>query len=264
MLRGTRHLGLAAWLGTLAAGAAAHDTWFAPLPAARAGELRLALGTGNRWPALETSVSGAPPQAPACRGASGATRPLKPVADRPDALVLAANLAAPATCWAELPAHEITLPPDKVALYLDEIRAPQAVRAAWQAQQARGQPWHERYTKHARIEHGAGVPGTTPLGLELVPAGPLPAAGGELAFVLQRGGQPVPAQAVELVSGTTGLGFWLQTNAQGQARVRVPLPGAWLLRGTLLEPDPARAGGWQSHFFTLAFNVAASGPRLDP
>ena len=39
-----------------------------------------------------------------------------------------------------------------VQIYLDEIKAPPAVRERWATLRARGVPWQETYVKHARIE----------------------------------------------------------------------------------------------------------------
>ena len=55
----------AALLG--AGAAAAHDTWFEPLPAARPGEVLLKLGTGNRFPRHEFTVGEASLREQGCR-----------------------------------------------------------------------------------------------------------------------------------------------------------------------------------------------------
>ena len=265
-----QRLVLAVLLGALAGAAAAHDTWFALRPAARTGEATLALGTGQRFPVHETGMPAEALRAAGCRDAAGVARPLRPGAAQPQALPLTAALGgAGGSCWAQLQPLDIALDAAKVAVYLDEIRAPQAVREAWRAQQARGLRWQERYTKHARIELGAGSAGPVPMALDVVPEQPLPAVGGTLAFTLQREGRPLPGQAVQVLHADTGLGFWLQSDAQGRAQVRLPLPGAWLLRGTLLEPDPAAPDAWRSQFFTLALQLSgaaspSSSPRRTP
>lgn len=257
---------VAVLLGALAGAAGAHDTWFALRPSARGGEVALALGTGQRFPVQETGVVAEALRAAGCRDAAGAARPLRPGAVQPQALPLSAALGgADGSCWAQLQPLDITLDAAHVALYLDEIRAPPAVREAWRAQQQRGLPWQERYTKHARIELGAGTPGPVPLALDVVPEHPLPAVGGTLAFTLLHDGRPLPGQAVQALHADTGLGFWLQTDGEGRARLRLPLPGAWLLRGTRLEPDAATPGAWHSQFFTLALQLSgAASPSSSP
>ncbi len=239
------------------AGARAHDTWFAALPAARPGELHLALGTGERFPLHQVSVGGPSLVAAHCRGADGRSRPLRPQHDGERALQLVLDAApgAPFGCWAQQAPQQLTsLAPDRIRLYLDEIRAPADVHRRWAALAARGVPWQETYTKHARFERGGGPRQPAPLGLDIV-LDELPAVGGTLGFVVLRRGQPLPRFAVELVHGGSGLGFWLRTDATGRARVAVPLGGDWLLRGTDLRPHARAADAWESDFVTLAFSL---------
>ncbi len=250
------------------AGATAHDTWFALRPGAGADrELRLALGTGERFPVLTSTVGATLPDQAGCRSGDSPVQPLRVQRQRPEALHLGTTLAPAAagiTCWAQLPPHQVELSADAARSYLDEIRAPDAVRARWGDLAARGLPWTERFTKHARIEvavQAAAAPATehlplpAPLGLDIVADTARPRVGDTLAFQLLRDGAPLAGQAVELVSGEARAGYWLRSDDAGRAAVRLPLPGRWLLRATDLRPDPNDATRWDSRFVTLAFDV---------
>ncbi len=245
--------------------ASAHDTWFQRLSAA-AGGLQLALGTGNRFPQHEFAVGAEHLAQQGCAGASGPVWPMVPQGATATALVLqAAEVPGAFSCWAQLLPAEIELPPAKVRIYLDEVNAPAAVRAAWQAMQARGQPWRERYTKHARIE----LPGTTQsaarasgMGMDMLLQGApaAPEIGSEIVVQVLRDGRPLPHFAVQLRSELSPVGMWQQTDAAGRVRLRPPLPGRWVLRGTELTPPQADNGHWEGRFVTLAFEVAPAAP----
>jgi Domain of unknown function (DUF4198) len=250
-------------LALSAAGASAHDTWFEVQPGAARGEQRLALGTGNRFPVHEVSVGAASLVAAQCRDVAGRSLPLRAGRDSARALRMGVR-AAPGTaltCWARQAEQALTLAPALIDVYLDEIRAPAAVRERRAAMAARGLPWHETYTKHARVELGAGVPQPVPLGLDIVLDAAVPPAGGTVAFQVLSRGRPLPQFAVELVHAGSGVGFWMLTDDAGRARVPVPLPGDWLLRGTHLRPHSRQADAWESDFVTLAFGVLPA-PRL--
>jgi hypothetical protein len=250
--------------------ATAHDTWFEPLPSARAGEARLALGTGNRFPRQEFGVGEASLQQQGCVTRDGAaTRlALDAVRDTGRALLMRVRRPHPGSalsCWAQQQPFELELGPDKVAVYFDEIRPNDAVRAAWAEMQSRGVGWKERYSKHARIEltgrsASAVPPQPAGMGLEILLDGTnaAPRAGDTLGFRVLRDGEPLPDLAVELRNDLSPLGFWGRTDAQGRVSLRVPLAGGWLLRGTDLRLSPAEPDAWESRFVTLAFSVAPS------
>jgi hypothetical protein len=263
-----RHLLLALCL--LSSGTAqAHDTWFELRPEAPGGELRLALGTGNRFPMMEFPLGIEQLQHSGCRSAAAA-EPLLHDGDEAQALRLRAA-AAPAgaalSCWAQTQAFEAELTPPLVALYLKEIQAPATLREAWAEQQRRGKRWTERYTKHARIElpgadglYADAVPGGMALELLLV-GGPRPLRAGEtVEFRLLRDGQPLAGQALELHSEVSPLGLWRRTDAEGRVRFTLPLAGRWVLRGTELRLSESAAVLWESRFVTLAFEVGAAPP----
>lgn len=252
----------------------AHDTWFSAQAGTRAGEWQLRLGTGDRFPRQAFTVSPSALKHPGCRQGTAAAVAPQPLRMAPTALLLKVRLPAGAvrgspsvvTCWAELKAMDIAIEPGLVEVYLQEIAAPAAVRAAWRAQQARGVPWQERYRKHARVElrdprlGGGDAPpaAPVPMGMDIVPERGAAAwqVGDELRFLVLRDGRPLPGQAVEARSALSPLGLWVRTDDQGRAAIKLPLPGAWLLRGTDLRPSTERPDQWESDFVTLAFDVA--------
>lgn len=256
-------LSIALTLACAALGAAAHDTWFEPMPAAGAGPL-LALGTGNQFPLQESGIGAEYLVARGCRTAASSAAALRAMRNAPASLILQAPPGA-TTCWAELQPFEIELPADKVAIYFKDIQASPAVRAAWAEQQQRGLPWRERYTKHARIELAAGSPEPgaaafrSPLGLDIVIDPAEVRRGATLQAQVLRDGLPLAGLAVELRSELSPLGFWRQTDDQGRISFSLPLAGRWVLRGVDLRPVEGDSVRWVSHFVSLAFEV----PRAD-
>lgn len=172
-----------AWVCALAAGpAAAHDTWFTPLPPTPRGQLVLALGTGTAYPRYEVAVAPQQLADSGCVGEGVREKPLRdgvelsldgirqwfasatdaanagveapPVA--PPVLALRTGRpvspAASVSCWARLVPIDIDIDDATVDVYLDEVQALPAVRERWAALKARGARWQETYVKHARIE----------------------------------------------------------------------------------------------------------------
>ena len=152
-----------------------------------------------------------------------------------------------------------------VALYLDEINASADVRAAWARLQARGAPWQESYTKHARIHLGpVSAQSVLPSGMAmdmLLQAAPgLVRASDTVVVQVLREGLPLAGFNVELRSEFGPPGLWHQTDAEGRVRLKPSQPGRWLLRGTDLALSATRPDAWESRFITLAFDVAAALP----
>jgi Domain of unknown function (DUF4198) len=253
---------LALALAGAALPASAHDTWFAPQPAA-AGPVALALGTGNQFPLLESGIAAKYLVRSGCRSGDAAVA-LQPAGDAPNALLLHA-LAEPEqalTCWAQSTPFEVALTPDKIALYFKDIRASAAVRDAWSKLNARGVNWHERYTKHARIElnPSAAAAATVDMAMDAVLESPphTPRVGELLQFRVLRDGQPLPDFAVELRGDRSGFGVWRKTDTEGRVRITAPLAGRWVLRGTDLRVSNDDPDRWDSRFVTLAFDIAAA------
>ncbi len=251
----------AAALTGCALSAAAHDTWFEPLPPTRAGELRLALGTGDRFPAQEFAID---PKYLVRQGCSiDVGRPagaLRAQLTTATALVLRAPVSA-RSCWAQLTPFQITLQADKVPIYLKEINASADLRATWADLQARSLPWQETYTKHARINLGdVSAQSAAPSGMALdmlLQADPGPVRVRDKVVVqVLRDGRPLAGFNVELRSELSPLGLWHRTDADGRVTLQPPLPGRWMLRGTDLALSASRPDEWESRFVTLAFEVA--------
>jgi len=262
-LQHLRPITLACALATAVACAWAHDTWFAPRASTKANEVALMLGTGNQFPVLESGVGFEYLVRSGCRG-DGLGRPiaLQRVDDAPTALWLRApaRVDQPLSCWAQLSPFEVQLAPDKIAIYLKDIQASAAVREQWAQMSARGVPWKERYTKHARIElkpdEGAALPVDMVMDVLLEsPQRPLQ-QGQTLQFRVLRDGQPLPDFAVEMRNERSPLGLWRKTDAQGRVSIAAPLPGRWVLRGTDLRLSESEPDLWVSRFVTLAFDVA--------
>jgi hypothetical protein len=248
-----KHLPIAAAMLLGAAGAAAHDTWFAPTA-----EAGLTLGTGNRFPVMELAVDDKYFTRRGCAAADGTPRALTRQRFTDSATVLRPAAGA-VTCFVQLEPFDVDLPDDKIAIYFKEIRPSAAVIAAWEALRARGLPFKERYIKSARIDLGPGAGSSRPVGttmdaLRLEPAGAL-TVGSEAVFQLLRDGQPLADFNVELVNERSPLGLWHRSDAQGRIRARLPLPGRWVLRGTDLRVAAADTTRFESWFITYAFEV---------
>lgn len=254
--------------------AAAHDTWLEQRPAP-AGNVELALTSGELFPTAQTSIAASSLIDSGCVSASGRRVLLRAGQAGPSALTLhaAPHSGDPvAACWVQTESFDVELPARLVPIYLREIAAPESVRRAWAAHQQQGLPWLERYTKHARISL-SGQPGTpSPLASSAASPSPSPAmaldveieevgrlrAGDTLRFRVLRDGEPLAGQAVELRGDMSRLGLWRQTDSEGRASVPVPFAGRWVLRATDLRPVPGRAGHWESRFVTHAFSVEAT------
>lgn len=266
-----------AWLPVLACVLAplaqAHDSWFAAMPSPQANEVRLALGTGNRFPSHELSVGTGAIKRHGCRAAGAPAVALRIVGETKEALQLRARIATGSdrgptqlSCWAQMPTFELEMEADKVALYLDEANASEALRQTWASMRARGLPWRERYTKHARYEWFAAPPvaprrGFTtpavPMGMDIVLLGVpgAPRAGDTLHFEVRRDGRALADQPIELLAASGQAGTWVRTDAAGRARVVLPTPGEYLLRGIELRLARTDPSTWDSRFITLAFSV---------
>ena len=241
--------------------AQAHDTWFHALPPV-AGAPVLALGTGNRFPVQESGVGAEFLERQGCRlqgseSRQAAQRLMRPLHNIANALVLRGPPLA-RSCWAQLVPLDLELPADKIEIYLREVQAGPALRAAWADMQRRGVPWIERYTKHARIDFAAGDGEPTPMAMDIVREA---TSDGSLSFRVLRQRQPLPGLAVEWVGDSSPLGIWRRTDADGRVRLPALPPGRWVMRGIDLRPV-AGADRWESGFVTLAFDVPTAPARV--
>ena len=252
-------LGLALGLACVAGSAVAHDSWFQRL-SSKPNATVLALGTGNLFPHIEFGIDPRYFNARGCRDEQNQPRELMALRSTPTLLWLR-TAGDVSVCWMQLAPFEVKLPDYKIDLYFAEVNPTPAVRAAWQALQARGLPWKERYTKHARVAlptaaGGIGVAAAqpAPLGLDLL----LEASTGALHVQVLRDGLPLPGFAVELRSvdiSTLGGGIWQRTDAQGRAQFERPGAGRWLLRGIDLRLSTEQPDSWDSRFITHSFEL---------
>ncbi|MBI2770055.1 MAG: DUF4198 domain-containing protein [Burkholderiales bacterium] len=258
-------------LALAAMGAQAHDSWLSPSRnAAPPGVAAVEATTGTRYPVPDVNPTFGALIRPNCNDGRGRVLALKPFNDQPRWLELRATALSrtePAlSCWSEIKAFDIELQPAIVQIYLDEIRASAAQRAAWADLQARGKPWLESYRKLMRIELAAAASATPaqraatrkPVGmdLELVVLGDAAVAVGQpLEFQLLRDGKPLPNFPLELISERSKIGIWRDTDSEGKVRHTLPFPGNWLLRGTDLRLSAQKPDFWESRFVTLAVEV---------
>ena len=263
-----RLLLIAATLNALlfSAAALAHDTWFRALPADGGAPL-LALGTGARFPVQESGIGveylarqGCSIQAAAAGASARTTQPvqrLKPLRNVANALLLRGPVQAQ-SCWVQLLPLDIELAPDKVQIYLREVQADPALRAAWADIQQRGLPWKERYTKHARIDFGPSAAQPVPIGKGMEMSMDIvrePSDDSSLNFRVFRDGQPLPGLAVEWVSDNVAVGIWRRSDAEGRVKVPALPAGSWVVRAIDLRLSTAEPDHWDSRFVTLAFEV---------
>jgi hypothetical protein len=270
---GPRSVGMAALLlAVLSMPAIAHDTWFQAVNVRGGGGL-LSLGTGNRFPKQEFPIGPEQLRQNGCRSADGSPAALSPVRVGSASLLLRLALsgppgdatpASPVSCWAQLMPFDVEIAPEIVEVYFRDIAAAPAVRARWADIHARGLPWKERFTKHARIElHGAaeaGAPAAQASGMDmdlLMRSGLGRVRPGDpLVFEVLEGGAPLPALAMELVDASGRSGGWFSSDADGRVRMPAPPAGRWVLHGTDLRPSSTEPDAWESDFVTLAFEVA--------
>lgn len=258
---------LAGGLLLTASTAQAHDSWLSPsADSSPQGLLRVELNIGSRFPLRQGSTPVSSVESAGCRPLADRSRevPLLPRVERTDRLELRSRLDARSalTCWVTLRPHAVTLAPELVATYLDEVRAPTRVRQIWEQQLARGLPWHEVYRKFMRMELNPRAAADQDLrsirqphgvGLELAVWGGDPLRVGQAAtFQVLLEGKPLSGQPVEFVNERIGLGIWRETDAQGRVEFTFPFTGQWLLRATRIEPPEEKAQVWQSRFATLS------------
>lgn len=257
-----RQAALAGVMMALVAGpltAMAHDTWFERIDVAEGQPLHLALGTGTHFPRYEDPVQPKFVEHLACTDGNGKDyQPDPPRMGRRHTVLPVPGLAAAAySCVARLQPFEIELPPALVDVYFDEIRAADALRAVAAQQRAMGRAFQERYLKVARIEGVSPSPrsGTQPMDvLRVAPDGELK-AGTDVVFEVRRDGKPLPDLPVQLLNEALPAGLWARTDTLGRVKLRLPLPGRWLLRGVDLRPPSIEGARWESRFIAYTFEA---------
>ena len=259
-----KHLLCLAVLALACGTASAHDSWFEKLEPTERGEAVLALGTGNQFPAFDTTLRMESIKAAGCGDTAGKGVPLRWMADQPTRLLMRSTRPLPAntplSCLARLATAEVSIDNATVEVYLAEIQAPEPVRAHWRALRDKGVKWQESYTKLARIMMSGNLAsGDTSQGLDLRVENQQPVlrAGDTLQVQLLLNGQPLAGQAVELRSDLSPIGIWRKSDEQGRISFPLPLAARWLLRGVYLRPAAQQPEQWESDFLSVAFEVLA-------
>lgn len=250
--------------------AQAHDTWFERRASSTPQRPVMVLGTGNQYPVFDSRNELNSFVRSACQAAGVVEGPLVLADPLAEELVISPPKDLPraprVSCWAQLQPFEVDLVDELVEVYFKEALPPASVRQAWAAQKARGQPWRERYVKHARTEWFAdpqasetAAPEPSGMGMDALLLQPLkaPRVGDELEFVVLKNGQPMPQFSVEFRLNSSRFGLWRRTDDQGRVRLKAPSAGRWLLRGIELTPPDAGVAEpiWLGLFITLAFDV---------
>jgi uncharacterized GH25 family protein len=264
----TRALAVLVALLVAAGSALAHDTWLLPsslrVPVGQA--VTLSLTSGMTFPVnlfvIEPSrVKRADVQLAGKTSALGAGRRSARVL-RYSWTPAQAGVAALAV---ELAPKTLTLTPDKITEYLEEIDASASVRNAW-AQIPAPKRWRESYVKHASTFIRVGNPGADSswarplgLGLEIVPERDptLLTAGDTLPVRVLRGGSPLAGFVVGARHAGATKATFFPTDAAGRARITLPSSGQWLLAGTDLRRTSRPNLEWESDFTTMTLAVVA-------
>lgn len=276
---------VAAALTLVASAALAHDTWLLPLrPVAPPGvEVAFDLTSGMEFPRNATAIA-AERVARALVRLGGREDSLPVPFAAPHSLRFRVPLRRPgvAVVHVDLAPKALALDAKQVAEYLDEIGAPDSVRADWRALPAGPdgeRRWRERYAKHAttyvrvtsplRPAPAADTSWHVPVGapLELLPERDPTAlrAGDTLRVRVVRsagagidapGGVPVPYTAVGLVGpGVPAGGLLRRADAVGRASFVLPRAGRYLVRATVLRRATAPGLDWESDFATVTVAV---------
>lgn len=246
--------------------ARAHDTWLLParFEVTPGASIELEMTSGMKFPEPESAVAADRIAASGIRLA-GKTLALQPKSPTSAALRLsaAAPRAGVAVLWATSRPRTLSLKPDEVRHYLEEIGAPAAVEARWRQQQR----FRESYSKLAKTYVKVGdAPDDRSwqepvgLGLEIVPLQDPTAlnAGSEFPVRVLRDGKPLAGFTLSAVSRGARKPITVRTDGDGRASFMLDRNGPWLLRGTLIEESSAPDTDWQSLFTTL---TVSAGPR---
>ncbi len=248
----------------------AHDTWVAPSAyfTEPGKPVIFELTSGMKFPALET---GPKTERIAKAGFRSAAEKgdLKDLKGGKEALRGTASFSQPGivTVWFEAKPKELELTDDEVSEYLEEIHAPDSVRAVWDKRQ-KGAKWKESYIKCAKtvVVVGDGADDKTfaePVGmsLEMVPL-TNPAKlqpGEELTLKLLRDGQPLPQASVALVREGHADRIFQVTDAEGRVSFTPGQAGQYMLTSVILEPTDD-SSIWKSRFATLTIQIKERSP----
>jgi len=247
----------------------AHDTWLLPDGGRydEPTEVTLGLSSGNLFPDAE---SGFPPEriAAASFRLGGKHYPLSVLRVTPEQLLLSMAPHAPGIAAVVVTVEPLDVEIDDhiVEIYFDEINASAAQRKAWSAAGPMRR-WQERFVKHAKtyVRFGAGDDAqawSTPSGatFEILPEADPTAlnAGVSLPVRALKNGQPLQGLQLAAIHERKVTGGFVATGADGRARIPLPQPGWWLIRGTELRQRDASGTRWDSDWVSLSLFVAPS------
>lgn len=153
---------------------------------------------------------------------------------------------------------------EAVERYFREIHAGEALRAEWAAV-PEPRRWRERVVKSGKCFVRVGEPAaaerawTAPVGspLEIVPERDptMLRVGDELPVRVLRRGAPAAGLALSYVSAGESREYVVFTDAEGRARARLDLAGAWIVRGVELRRMAETELEWESDFATMVVEV---------
>ena len=249
--------------------AAAHDTWLLPAKAHVATGERafLDMTSGMAFPKNESAIDSTRVAEARMRLAGDIqTLSVRPGGKTSLRFLVTPRSAGVATIWVRLKPRTLELKPDQVREYLEEIGAPDSIRALY-VPSAPPRRWREQYAKFAKTFMTVGRPSrdtswrvAAGLGLEIVPVNnPTTLAVGDTLVVrVLRAGSPAVNFPVGDVTAGEKAGRLTYTDQAGLARIAARKAGRWMLRGT----DLRRAVGdttldWRSEFTTLTVFVGA-------
>ena len=245
----------------------AHDTWIIPSALAiRTGDaVTLNLTSGMAFPADDFAIAATRVVRATVR-IGGRTTPLgKPVAA---AMALQyrwrAEREGVATLVVDLAPRTLTLAPDKITEYLDDIDADSSTRRTWTQLAAQGHTWHESYVKHSKTFVRVGEPTSDTswatangLRLEIIPLRDPTTlrAGDTLRVRVLSNGRPMAGLSVGAIHESSTAVTFSRTNSAGEAVTTLPKAGRWLLNGTHLRRSQRAGLEWESDFTTLTLGV---------
>ena len=252
----------------LAGVSAAHETWLLPASMRiRSGEtVELSLTSGMAFPADDFAIQ--PSRVIRAEARLGKRiEQLKKPKLRPLALqyLWTPRANGVATIGIELGPRTLTLEPNLIEEYFQEIHASDVVRAQWDSIPSPKQ-WRESYVKHASSFIRVGPPGNdrswaSPLGLglEIIPENnPTTLSAGDTLHVrVMRRGLEIAGFAVGARREGDSTETFVNTDGDGRAAIGLPKEGRWLLFGTDLRPARQRGLEWRSDFVTTTVGVGS-------
>jgi hypothetical protein len=244
----------------LASPAVAHDSWIAPDQFRDAcGAVTLHMTSGMEFGKLDYAID----PARVTRAMISIPGRRLNMTPRTAAHSLDFNVEVPkgiSVVAVELAPKTLDLTPAQVREYLDEIVAPDDVRAQWNAHPGR---WRETYTKHAKTFLRCGDADdhfqiSTDMGFELIPQGTDPTslkAGDTFRVILFRPKQLIRDVPIVVVREGAGRVATITPNREGIASFVPDQPGRYMLTATQLRRADGKDADWVSDFTTLTLEV---------